>query len=278
MPDINVEDITGQLEGVRAENVPISNCDKSWDNASPEIEVSLDTDEFQEGGSSIKIEIPANYTGLLATTPLDNMELDMIDQLKIRIKSTAPLGTGVLKLLLSENPKCINPLENLNLQGISENIWELHKLTVTNPKDLLEIMSCGLELTQPQSKSFTLYVDIVKGYNSDYNIKSSQIHKHILDALRQVAGYLDLPSISKLDLENDIIRGAIILWAGGQVWNYIYDETSQDREGFNRGPYLIRQAREMLKQFLGEEEDGDKVMIPTSAYRIDSEYGGGTGS
>lgn len=277
MPDIKVKDITDQIEGVRTENEEISNCDQVWDETSPEIIVSLDTDQFQEGESSIKIEVPMNYTGLLATTPLENLELDMVDQVKIRIKSTIPLGSGDLQLLLSENPGCIDPLETLNLMEISENIWVLNKSRVTNPKDLLEVMSCGLYLTTTY-EAFTIHVDIVKGYNSDYTIKSSKIQSYINDAKREVAGYLDLQGSSSLDMDNDIIYGAIILWTAGLVWNHIYDEASQDREGFNRGPYLIRQAREMLKQFTGEEEDGDEVMIPTSAYRIDSEYGGGTGS
>ena len=271
MTEITVKDITNQIEGVRTESEEISNCDSAWDGASEEVTVTLDTSEFMEGDSSVKIEVNPEYTGLLASVPLDNLELDMIDQVKIRIKSTIPLGSGDLQLLLSENPGCIDPLETLNLMEISENIWVLNKLSVTNPKDLLEVMSCGLKLINTK-EAFTIHVDIVKGYNSDYTIKSSKIQSYINDAKREVAGYLDLSGSSSLDMDNDIIYGAIILWTAGLVWNHIYDEASQDREGWNRGPYLIRQAREMLKQFLDEEEDGERVMIPTAAYQVDSYY------
>jgi uncharacterized alkaline shock family protein YloU len=269
MTEITVKDINNQIDGIKTETIEISNCDSIWDEANEEITVSLDTEEFMEGDSSVKIEVNPEYTGLLASVPLNNLELDMIDQVKIRIKSTIPLGSGDLQLLLSENPGCLDPLETLNLMGISENIWVLSKLSVTNPKDLLEVMSCGLKLTTTH-EAFTIHVDIVKGYNSDYTIKSSKIQGYINDAKREVAGYLDLDGSSSLDMDNDIIYGAIILWTSGLVWNHIYDEASQDREGWNRGPYLIRQAKDMLKQFINE--DSDKTAIPTAVYHIDSYY------
>jgi hypothetical protein len=270
--DVKVKDITNQIEGVRPESEEISNCDEAWDSQSPMVTVTLDTTEFVEGTTSVKIEIPENYNGVLASDLLDNLELDMIDTVKIRIKSTIPLGSGDLQLHLSENPGSISSLEVMDLIEAESDTWILMSLPVTNPKILLGIMSCGLYLTQDK-EAFTVYVDVVKGYNSDYNIKASMINYFIEDSKRQVAGFLNLTSINSLDIENDIIRGAVILWAGGLVWNYIYDETSQDREGFNRGPYLIRQAREMLKQFNGEDEDGDKVAIPTATYKMDNYYG-----
>jgi len=272
MTEITVKDITNQIEGVRPESEEISNCDEAWDSQSPMVTVTLDTNEFVEGESSVKIEIPENYNGVLASDILDNLELDMIDTVKIRIKSTIPLGSGDLQLHLSENPGSISSLEVMDLIEAESDTWILMSLPVTNPKILLGIMSCGLYLTTNKEEAFTVYVDVVKGYNSDYNIKASMINYFIDDSKRQVAGFLNLTSINSLDIENDIIRGAVILWAGGLVWNYIYDETSQDREGWNRGPYLIRQAREMLKQFLDEEEDGERVMIPTAAYQVDSYY------
>ena len=278
MTEITIKDITHQIEGLTTETMEISNCDQNWDEANEEVTVTLETTEYVEGESSIKIEVGETFTtGLLATTLLNNLELDMIDTVKIRVKSSIALDEGDLQFQLSENPDCISPLLTLDLPGLTSDTWLLPNLTITNPKLLLEIMSCGLYLTT-NKEAFTIYVDIVKGYNSDYTVKSSKIQAYIEDAKREVAGYLDLQGSNSLDIDNDIIYGAIILWTSGLVWNHIYDEASQDREGWNRGPYLIRQAKDMLKQFIGEDEDGDKVMMPTSAYRIDSEYGGGTGS
>lgn len=143
----------------------VENCEDAWDELT-EADVTPSADgttfNYMNGSASAKFIIGGDLNaGELIATEVVALNLTSYTDITFWIKSSVALTANDLQLLLSANPECASPTEELNIPAVAMNTWTSVHISFADPTDLGAIISIGLKMVVDKG-AFNLWIDDVR--------------------------------------------------------------------------------------------------------------------
>lgn len=137
------------------------------ETASANITQTVDTEEYKESGSSLKLVYAAGAAANeLITDSFTAIDLSKYTHIEIWVKPSITIGATDLEVLLDDSAACASPIETLVLGALTADVWTRVRVALATPELDTAIISAGFR-TANDIGACTLYLDDLRAVNLD---------------------------------------------------------------------------------------------------------------
>ena len=140
----------------------VEDCEDAWNEyVQANVTSTADGVTFKYGAASAKLAVAdAAAVGRLATEVISK-DLSSYRYLKAWVRSSVPLSSGDLSILLDDHPECVSPLKDLDIGDISADTWTEVVLDMGDTSGCTAIISIGIDMKNDKG-IFDFWIDQVR--------------------------------------------------------------------------------------------------------------------
>ena len=158
-------------------------CDTVFDESvdATKNTVTVSTEDYREGSGSNKwvIKVGMGAGDIIATDSITAVDLTRYTHIEFWVKSTLATSVGDLVIMLDDSANCATPTvggEQIDFPALTAGVWTPVRLALTNPSDLIAIISVGVKMVN-DLVAFTMYIDDIKVV-SEENERWEMLEQH----------------------------------------------------------------------------------------------------